>query len=436
MKMATPKASSQRTIGIEVDELIVVQRVERTWVKATRKHQQYCHLAKNLYNEANYFIRQVFIKTGKWVRYTTLNWVIKDVNQSKNYRKLPVQTSQQLLKLLDKNWKAFFESIRDWKVHPEKYLGQPQIPKYKKKGGEFLLLFTNQQIKRKGQYIHFPRKFDFKIKTQLPEDTKLNGARIIPQGIGYIVEIIYQRELADINSQQQRILGIDLGVNNLMTIVNNIGEQPIVISGKKAKAKNQWFNKCVSKLNNMYMKQQRFSGKKKLTLQLKRKRWFNDWFHKTSISVIDWCTEHKIDTVVIGRNKNWKQQINIGKNNTQGFVNIPYHQLIQKLKYKCEDAGIDFLETEESYTSKTSFLDQEEIKNHQTYKGKRVKRGLFKTSTGIIINADVNGGYNIIRKVVPNAFNHWLTAESVVDVRRLQRFRGLHPVCFSIHSVG
>ncbi|MHA1991366.1 MAG: RNA-guided endonuclease InsQ/TnpB family protein [Candidatus Hodarchaeales archaeon] len=419
-------------------EPIFVQRVERTWVKSTPEIRHSCHFAKNLYNEANYFVRQVFVKTGKWVRYNTLNWIIKDVKQSKNYRDLPVQTSQQILKLVDKNWKSFFKSIKKWKTQSDKYLGRPNLPKYKKKNAEFPLLFTNQQIKRKGQFIHFPRKINFKVRTQLPEDNKSNGARILPQGIGYIVEIIYVKEIFEVYSKRQLIAGIDLGLNNLITMVNNIGEQPIVISGKKVKSINQWFNKRVSQLNSRYMKMKlkRYSGKQKIILQLKRKRQFNDLFHKMSKFVINWCVQNKIDTLVVGQNKKWKNNINLSKKINQGFVAIPYCDLIKKLKYKCKDASIEFIETYESYTSKTSFLDQEPIQKHKTYLGKRIKRGLFITSSGIVINADVNGGYNIIRKVVPTAFNHWLNAEGVVDVRKLCSFRGLHPVCLKKHSFG
>ncbi len=341
-----------------------------------------------------------------------MNWLLKDVRQSKNYKSLPAQTAQQILRLLDKNWLSFFRSLKDWKKHPAKYLGRPQLPKYRKKNGEFLLLFTNQQVRLKNGVLYLPKAI-LNIKTRIHH--KLKGARILPQGVGYLLEILYEKDNPPSQSQQNRIVSIDLGLNNLITMVNNIGAPPIVINGKSIKALNQNFNKRKSRLQSIYDKIGVKNSKKQQQLFLKRKKQIKDRLHKASRYVINWCLKNNIDTLVVGYNKKWKQTINIGKRNNQHFVNIPFYMAIKQLKYKCEDHGIHFIITDEGYTSKCSFLDNEPIQQHAKYLGKRIKRGLFKSFNGTLINADVNGAYNIMRKVVPNAF-----AEGIEGV-------GLHP---------
>ncbi|MHA1449618.1 MAG: RNA-guided endonuclease TnpB family protein, partial [Candidatus Hodarchaeales archaeon] len=212
----------------------------------------------------------------------------------------------------------------------------------------------------------------------------------------------------------------DTGLNNLVTLVSNTGARPVVINGRKIKSLNQWYNKRLAELRSIYDRTGVKKGRKMTILLTKRDKKINDWFHKISHWIVEWCKENDIDTLVVGRNKNWKQKINLGKKTNQSFVTIPFYKLIHQLQYKCEDAGIRYLETGESYTSKCSFLDLEPLQKQKAYKGRRVKRGLFRSAKGYLINADVNGGYNIIRKVNPSAFNHWLTAEGLAGA-------GLHP---------
>ena len=211
------------------------QRVERTWIEATPEVQQACHYANNLYNEANFRARQEFFNTGKWLRYGKLDTELKF---SVNYACLPAPTAQQILRLVDHDWEAFFKSRKDYAQHPEKYLGKPNIPHYKTKGGEMLLAFTNQQLRRKEKTIQFPERLQFTLPTLVPANTLLNGARIIPKGSSYIVEIIYTVGIPQPSLFVQRMAAIDLGIENLITMINNIGEQPIVIKGKNIKAFN------------------------------------------------------------------------------------------------------------------------------------------------------------------------------------------------------
>ena len=405
----------------------LVQRVERYWLPPNKTLSFYCHLSKNLFNEANYQIKYYMNKDKKWLRYSLLNWLLKDVRQSKNYKELPAQTAQQILRALDGSWSDFFKQIKDWQKYPDKYQGMPRPPKYKKKNGEHSLFFTSQQIRIKGDYIHLPEMTGIVRQMDVPRYHKVKGARIIPQGIGYIMEVIYERDAPDTITLEERLAAIDIGINNLIAMVNNIGLQPIIIKGGKVKALNQWFNKQLAKLRRIYSKTNVKFGKQQIVILLKRKRQLTDFFHKVSHYIIKWCKKHRIDKLILGYNEKWKQDINIGRRNNQNFVQIPFYRLKKMLEYKCENYGIQFEVTEESYTSKCSFLDQETIGKHKHYAGRRIKRGMFRSAQGILINADVNAAYNIMRKVNPHALNFMLTAEGIVDAGLLRRIRGLHP---------
>jgi len=372
-----------------------------------------CYLSKNLYNLANYYVRQEFFYLGNWLRYYDLWYILKD---KEPYKKLPSQTAQQILILLDKNWKSFFNSIKEWKKYPEKYQGRPRPPKYKKKNGEFIVIFTNQQCRIKNSYLHFPRKINVSpIKTRIR--SKLHQVRIIPKGLFYNLEIIYTREITNLNLNKDRFIGIDLGVSNIVTIVNNVGLKPTIIKGGIVKSINQFYNKRIAELKSIKDKQGiRFETKRLKRITAKRNNKINDIFHKISRKVINYCIENNFGTIIIGYNRAWKQKVNIGKINNQKFVQIPFFKLINQIKYKSELVGIDIIIDGESFTSKCSFLDKEPIKKQKKYAGKRVNRGLFKSKRGILINADVNAGYNIIKKVVPNA----VSADGIEGV-------GLHP---------
>lgn len=379
-----------------------VNRIESIYIKPVSMLSHHCHTAKNLYNEANYIIRQTFFKEGKWVRYNELDKTLKN---SENYKQLPAQSSQQVLRLLDKNWKSFFNSMKAWKKNKTAFTGQPNLPKYRPKDGEFILPFTNQQIKLKNKKLVLPQKIGLEVKTRLKDNTKLRGARIVPMGIGYQLEIIYEVNAPKQSNKSKRIAGIDLGVNNLATIGTNIAiVKPIVVKGGAVKSWNQYYNKEKANIQSIYDHQKIKEGIRMNRLCLKRKFKLKDFFHKTSRAIIDWCKKNRIDTIVVGRNKGWKQEANMSKKSNQNFVSVPFDMLRSQLAYKAEDAGIKVIEVEESYTSKCSFLDLEAMEHHEHYIGKRIKRGLFRAKDGRLINADLNGAYNIIRKAFPKAF--------------------------------
>jgi len=402
----------------------IVIRTEQIWIKPDKDISNICHLSKNLWNQANYIIKNA--EKGNWIRYEELNKILKE--ESDNYKSLPVQTSQQILKIIDKAWSSFFRAIKVWKNNPDKSQRKPKPPKYKKKNGEHILVFTNQQCKIKRGILKFPKKVGLEIKTRLPDETNLREVRIIPKGVGYICEVVYNKEVDIKETDSSRIIGIDIGVRNLITIVNNIGLKPIVVKGGVAKSINQYYNKRKAELSSVYDMQGIKYGNKMDKLSTKRERKLNDFFHKVSRFVVNWCKEHNIGTIVIGHNDNWKQKVNIGRINNQNFVQIPFDKLIQKIDYKAEEVGITLKEQEESHTSVCSFLDNEPIEHHKEYLGKRIKRGIFRTAKGILINADVNAGYNIIKKAVSNAFAK-AKADGIEGV-------ALHPLCYSITNKG
>lgn len=376
-----------------------MQLTEQIQLKSSPELSRLCHLAKNLYNQANYQYRQFFFNLEEFINYYDLQVILKE---KECYKQLPAQTSQQILDLVIKNWKSYWASLKEYKINPSKFLGRPKIPKYKSKNGECIVIFTNQNTRIKNGFIHFPKSCKLKpIKTRLLNYQQI---RIIPKGNYYICEIIYNYQERDFFLNKNNVIGIDLGLNNLITAVNNQGLQPFIIKGGMVKSMNQFYNKMNAFLQSNKDKQgYEFQTKNQQQLLKKRNNQIRDIFHKASRKVINYCINNDIGTIVIGYNKGWKQEITLGKRNNQNFMQIPFLKLIQQLEYKAKMVGIQVIIHEESYTSKCSFLDNESIEKHEVYQGKRIKRGLFKTSKGQILNADVNGALNILKKALPDA---------------------------------
>ena len=364
-----------------------------------------CFRSKNLYNEANYVIRQEFIENGNYISYYDMN---KEFKTHENYKLTFSQPANCTLRLLDKNWKSYFKAIKDWKEHPEKYLGMPKLPKYLKKDGRFPWMIPNNQL-----YYDYEKSTIY-IRNRLMNDYEWKcrclgrpiQVRFIPRGSCYVMEIVYETEIPDVKTESERIASIDLGVDNLVTMTNNIGLNPIIINGKGIKSINQYYNKRLAKEKSLLKIRHCKDWSKKLdAITFKRCQRIKNYMHNASSYIVKWCVENEIDTLVVGKNKEWKQNTSMSKVSNQKFVDIPYQMLLQQLKYKCENVGIKYIETEESYSSGTSFLDGEEpIKNNYD-KSRRIERGLFKSNSGLLINSDVNGSLQIMMKVFPNAFN-------------------------------
>ena len=378
--------------------------------------REFCHRSKNLYNHGNYLIRQTFIEDGKWLRYGEVDRLLKADKDSPDYREMPTaQTAQQTLRLLDKNWTSFFAAIKDWKAHPEKYKGRPKLPKYKAKDGYFPLVLTNQNCKLKDGVIRFPRTFQgFTVKAIFASqpDAVFKQARIIPHGGEIDLELIYEIPDVEEKADNGKYGAIDIGVDNLAALAWNTGEQPVLLKGTPLKSVNQYYNKQMAKRRSICeLMNGRHSSKRIARLTAKRNRKVEDYLHKASRKVIDLCAEQDVSVLVIGKNKGWKQEAKLGRRVNQSFVQLPFARFIQMLQYKAESMGMKVVLTEESYTSGTSFLDSEVPTKDCYNKSRRVHRGLFQANDGRKINADVNGAYQIMRKVFPN-----VTADGIEGV--------------------
>lgn len=360
---------------------------------------EYCLKSKNLYNYANYMIRQEFINNNKFLSYYDID---KTIKKEIPYKDIGSNSGQMTLKILEQNWKSYFAAIKDWSKNPHKYLGKPKLPSYLDKNGRFVWVLTNVQSKIIDGYLKFSFRplhpYNGIIKTKV--EGKHMQTRIIPKNNIYTLEIVYQNEISDISTESNRVLGIDLGLNNLITSQNSFGEKPFVINGKPLKSINNYYNKISANARSELKKVNDKNWSKRLDrMTVKRNNKIDSYMHKATRWIVNYCIAFKVGTVVIGKNDGWKQ-----KNRMKNFIQIPFEKLIGQLEYKLQDVGIKVILTEESYTSKASFLDGDKLSKSK-FSGERVKRGLYKSSDRTLINADVNGAGNIIRKVFPNAFD-------------------------------
>lgn len=407
--------------------MTIIQQVEKHIIKKGHPYYtmfcEFTHQSKNLYNHANYLVRKEFLETGKWLRYQDLDKILRQDLDYPDYTNMPAaQSAQQTLRLLDTNWKSFFKSIKDWSKNKEKYSGKPKLPKYKPKDGKLVLIVTNQQIKQKEDLLTFPKSFQgFRLKLRcvtLANFEKINQIRIVPNNQVFCVEIVYSVSIDDtLLSDNGRYMSIDLGLDNLATVVTNTGLQPIIVNGKGLKSINQYYNKVASHCKSVAKQMNNHHYTNRLyRLTQKRNLKIEDYLHKASRYIVDFAIKNQINTIIVGNNKNWKQSSSLGKVTNQAFVSIPHQKLIEKVCYKARNCGIQVILTEESYTSGTSFLDGELPRKDFYNKKRRVHRGLFVSNEGVQINADVNAAYQILKKVFPNEFSDGI--EGVV----------LHPV--------
>lgn len=386
--------------------MIVEQQVIRPSHPKYKTIDEMCSHSKDLYNYANYLIRQSFIINGEYIPYRKMNF---DLKTHELYKLCMSQPANCLLRRLDKAWKSYFESIKDWNKNPSKYLGKPKIPKYLKKDGRYCWEIPNNICFIKDGYIVFIMKKlnDIKWKTHLAG--RLIQVRFVPNGCNYIMEAVVEEEQKEVPQlNQNNIASIDLGVDNFVTLTNNIGLNPIIINGRIIKSINQFYNKRRAELQSKLPKDV-FWSKKLDSITFKRFNRIKNFIHHTSKLIVDYCVKNDIGNLVCGLNKEWKQSSKMSKKTNQNFISIPYNMLIKQLEYKCKQNGITFQTTEESYTSGTSFMDGEIPVKENYDKSRRVHRGLFKWSSGYI-NADVNGSLQIMRKVFPNAFADGIVA--------------------------
>ncbi len=388
----------------------VIQRTDPRWSVI----DQAAFASKNLYNAANYILRQSFFNTGKRPGYATL---AKYMKTSPDYCAMPRKVSQQVLRQLDHDWQAFFAAQRAYQVNPGAFQGRPCLPNYKHKStGRNLLTYTIQAISHVALRLGRVRPSGLAIEIQTRQ-SRVRQVRIVPHTTHYTVEVVYdQAASVASNLNPAWYAGVDLGLDNLAAVTSNQpGFVPFLVNGRPLKATNQFYNKRRAELQTCLPVG---AWSKRLDrLTDRRNRRIQAELHLASRRIIDRLAQAGIGTLIIGKNPEWKQDLRLGRRTNQNFVSIPHARFVDMLRYKAELVGIRVIVREEAYTSKCSFLDLEPIEKHDAYAGRRVHRGLFVSATGRRIQADVNGSYNILRKEAPCAFAAGVEGAVVRPVR-------------------
>lgn len=380
-----------------------------------------------LYNSCNYIIRQYFELNNSYLNYNEQYHIVKE---NENYGLLITDSSQQIHRIVDRNYKSFFSLLK--LKSKGKYSDNVDIPKYlpKNSGWSIFVAGRSARVKNNKVYIGLTKRFrelygieQKDLILNLPTSyniKKLQQLQIKPTYGGKQYEIMFTYETEDQNLQlnKNNCIGLDCGLDNLITTYDIVNYKSFIFDGKPLKSVNQYFNKQKAKLFSQYEynKLKTKNTKKFIKLSEYRKNFINNYLNQTIGKIIKYCVKNDIGTLVIGDFKGIKQEINLGKRTNQNFVSIPFGILKQKLETKCVSYGIDYILQEESYTSKCSSLDLEDIKKHEEYKGRRIKRGLYKTSNGVKINADVNGACNILRKYLKSKFGRDLSPTDVSGV--------------------
>ena len=390
--------------------LTAKQQVKHLSKEDYKTIKELCHIAKNLANEAIYNVRQYYFAEGEFLKYEKNYTLLKN---SPNYKALNSNMAQQILKEVDGSFKSFFGLLKLAKQG--KYAFKDcKLPHYLPKDGYTTLVIGF--VRLKGNKLMLPFSNGFKkthkaVEITIPPillDKKVKEIRIIPKAKARFFEIqyIYEAECVQRNLNTDNALALDLGINNLVTAVSSNGRS-FIIDGRKLKSINQWFNKENARLQSIKDKQHygKKSTNRQKAIARDRNNKVNDYMNKAARKVINYCIANDIGNLIVGYNETFQRSSHIGNRNNQNFVNIPYGQLRSKLEYLCKLNGIVFVKQEESYTSKSSFWDQDDIPvynadNPREYKfsGKRVHRGQYKTASGKTINADLNGALNIMRK--------------------------------------
>ena len=390
--------------------LTMKQQVKHLSKEEYHSIKELCHIAKDLANQAIYNVRQYYFTEGEYLNYEKNYSLLKT---SDNYKMLNSNMAQQILKEVDGSFKSFFGLLKLAKKG--KYAFKDcKLPHYLPKDGYTTLVIGF--VRLRGNKLILPFSNTYKkthkaIEIMIPPvliDKKVKEIRIIPKSNARFFEIqyIYEAECVQRNLNPSNALALDLGINNLVTAVSSKGRS-FIVDGKKLKSINQWYNKENTRLQSIKDKQ-RFGKKttnRQKTITRNRNNKVNDYMSKVARKIINYCILNDIGTLVVGYNETFQRNSNIGKANNQTFVNIPYGKLREKLEYLCELNGITYVKQEESYTSKASFWDKDEIPvynddNPKVYmfSGIRIHRGMYQCANGKRINADVNGALNILRK--------------------------------------
>lgn len=396
-----------------------------------------CHLSKNLYNATLYTQRQWFF-AGSFKPYSVVNKLFTLENQP-DYRALPAKVAKQTQMLVQQNFSSFFALLK--KVKKGEYDKPVRLPRYLDKDGYQVIVYEKGALSFKEAGFIKLSQTSIKIKTSISRE-QITNVRIVPKGNHFVIEVLYDVEKPTVDENDfSRVAFIDPGMNNLMTVTSNVFG-PILYNGRVAKAINQLYNKDRAKIQsrlpfrkpnvnapsyrqvNAVLKPYQTKTSKLLQGISKNRNYrIHDLFHKITTHLMNHLVENDVKVLIFGHNVGQKQDINLGSKTNQNFVSLPFTKLILMLQYKCERLGIRFIMTEESYTSKCSFLDLESIEHHDDYVGRRVKRGLFKSANGTCINADINGSLNIGRKYLTsvNRYSDQLHSELVAHMSNPRR---------------
>jgi len=392
--------------------LTIKQQVKHLTKEEYNILRELCRIAKNLTNQAIYNIRQYYFQEKQYLRYEA-NY--HEMKYLENYKLLNSNISQQTLKNVDQMFKSFFSLIKLAKQGKYNFR-HIRLPNYLPKNGYSNLVISQIRL-RKDNILTIPfsntfkKKYEVnKIQIKIPkilENKKIKQIQIIPKFNARFFEIqyIYEIQEEDIQLNTNNALAIDLGINNLCTCVTNTGKS-FIIDGKKLKSINQFFNKQNAKLQSIKDKQNiKQQTKQQYLISGKRKNRIDDYISKICRHIINYCLINDIGTLVIGYSQSFQRKANLGNKNNQIFTQLPFGKIREKLEYLCKRYNINYILQEESYTSKASFFDNDELPiynadNPQTYEfsGKRIKRGLYQTKDGYHFNADCNGALNILRK--------------------------------------
>lgn len=390
--------------------LTIKQQVKHLSKEDYKSIKHLCHIAKNLANQAIYNVRQYYFNEGEYLNYEKNYALLKS---SENYKMLNSNMAQQILKEVDGSFKSFFGLLKLAKKGKYAFKNC-RLPNYLPKDGYTTLVIGF--VRLNGNKLILPFSNTYKkthkcVEITIPPillDKKVKEIRIIPKSNARFFEIqyIYEAESVQRNLNPNNALALDLGINNLVTAVSSKGKS-FIIDGKRLKSINQWYNKRNAHLQAIKDKQnigRRPTNRQKANTRDRNNK-VNDYMNKAVRKIIDYCISNDIGTLVVGYNETFQRDSNMGKVNNQTFVNIPYGQLRSKLEYLCQLNGIVFVKQEESYTSKSSFWDRDEIPFYNNdnpkeyiFSGKRIKRGMYQCANGLCLNADVNGALNILRK--------------------------------------
>lgn len=396
--------------------------VQSNYVRGLSKKQyeilrELCRYSNNLYNVGLYNIRQHFFAEKKFLNYESAYHIAKE---NENYGMLQAGVAQQTLRVVDRSFKSFFNLLKKCKQGEYRYQ-QVKIPHYRKQGGLFNLVLSTNAINIRDGYIQIPVSHKFKaehpdmkpIRIRFPERLEgktIKEVRVIPYHSGkcFKIQYVYEIEQECLNLDTNNMLAIDIGVDNFAACISTEGTS-FLVDGRKLKSINHQYNKELARLKQIASLQGYRTTHRIQKITDKRNRRVSDYIKKTARYIINHCIEHSIGTIIVGYNLELKQGIRLGKETNQNFVQIPFGDLRQQLEFLCWKYGIEYVEQEESYTSKSSFLDNDVLpvyKAEQPYQGKfsgkRVYRGLYKSKNGTVMNADLNGAANIMRKCKQN----------------------------------